>query len=585
MADEIHIIFRGKLPSRAAFNRAIKSLGYPVSLVDQKGPLEGQSGFMPMRLFREESGAEFDVFEGRDAVDELEPGVDPNLDRRASFRWRGSLDEAFLGYCGAVALARLTGGVILDEAEGRLVTIDEAVAAAKAILEARPPDTPRLGTRPADLKRYLKSLLKLRPDLILVGRMLVVRPVRHILRGAFLDRSGDKYSMTLWRYLKPLYEGPEGLGYGKPIHQSLWYVYEPYFQPLLLDVLREDVFSDLGQLTGMADLALYPAERYESHGPPIVELVLAGEHERATALVDEIERTKSGGSYWRHWAKTQRAFLSRKIDDVCGEFHAEEARAAKELKLDGLWEPSPFPVEVPKVERIERASERAFGTTPWIEPPPWLLGKVPEQPGDVRFAENEFERGDERVLLVPLTRETAEIRHQTRRNYVLAVRLANGDLVTVRHLTGWSPHDPVQPRNLDYVPTRSIYIAMYGSAFRFMAHFREDFGMPGILKMDDIYVYPAGTWRQIWVAHMYRGQNSVWDYRNGDVTQNRSMTEADFALCKFSLPPFGEFEEFLRRIERHLRNEGFGVPAWSLEEASGTAALTEMESAPRSPRS
>jgi hypothetical protein len=335
----------------------------------------------------------------------------------------------------------------------------------------------------------------------------------------------------------------------------------------------------------MADLARYPAERYESHGPPIVELVLAGEREHATALVDEIERTKSEESYWRHWAKPQRAFLSRKIEDVCSEFHSEEARAAKELKLDGLWEPSPFPVEVPKAERIERASEPAFGTTLWIEAPPWLLGKVPEQPGDIRFAENEFERGDERVLLVPLTRETAEIRHQTRRNYVLAVRLANGDPVMLRHLTGWSPHDPVQPRNPDYVPTRSIYLAIYGSAFRFMAHFREDFGMRGTLKMDGIYVYPAGTWRQIWVAHMYRGQNSVWDYGNGDVTQNRSMTAADFALCKFSLPPFGDFEEFLRCIERHLRNEGFGVPAWSLDGVSATATPTETASAPRSTRS
>ena len=193
--------------------------------------------------------------------------------------------------------------MILDEAEGRVVSIDEAIATATALLEARPPDTPRLGTRPADLKRYLKSLLKMRPDLVLVGRMLIIRPVRHILRGAFLDRSGDKYSMTLWRYLKPLYDGPEGLGYGNRIHQSLWYVYEPYFQPLLLDVLREDVFSDLGQLTSMADLARYPSERYESHGPPIVELVLAGEREHATALVDEIERTKNEDGYWRHWAE------------------------------------------------------------------------------------------------------------------------------------------------------------------------------------------------------------------------------------------------------------------------------------------
>ena len=52
MADEIHVFFKGKLPSRADFNRAIRALGHPASLVDKKGSLEGQSGFMPMRLFR-----------------------------------------------------------------------------------------------------------------------------------------------------------------------------------------------------------------------------------------------------------------------------------------------------------------------------------------------------------------------------------------------------------------------------------------------------------------------------------------------------------------------------------------------------
>ena len=396
MASEIHVFFRGKLPGRASLQKAIKAFGFLVSLIDPKGPLEGQSGFMPMRLFREESGVEFDVFEGRETVDELEPSVDPSFDRTASFRWSGSLDEAFLGYC-AAALARLTGGVILDEGEGRLVSIDEAIAIAKALLAERPPDVPRLGTRPADLRRSLKSLLKLRPELVLIGRRLVVRPLRHILRSAFLDRSGDKYSMTVWRYLKPLYEGPEGLGYAHSIHRHIWYVYEPYFQPLLLDVLREDVFTDLGQLTSMADLARYPSERYESHGPPIMELVLAGEAERAAALVDEIERTKVPHSYWTKWVENKRMLLSRKIEDVCDEFRAEEARTVKALKLDSLWVPSPFPVEVPKAERVKPTSEPTFGTTPWIETPSWLLGRLPKQAGEVCFAENEFERGDERV--------------------------------------------------------------------------------------------------------------------------------------------------------------------------------------------
>ena len=51
----------------------------------------------------------------------------------------------------------------------------------------------RPGTRPSDIKRYLKPLLQQRSDLVLVGRRLIIRPVRHLLRGAFLDRTSDKY--------------------------------------------------------------------------------------------------------------------------------------------------------------------------------------------------------------------------------------------------------------------------------------------------------------------------------------------------------------------------------------------------------
>ena len=109
MSNEVHVLFHGALPSGMAFDLAIEALGYPISVIDPKGSLEGQSGFMPMRLFGEESGVEFDVFEGRETVDELEPGVDPAFDRTASFRWGGSFDEGFLAYCGAAALARLTG--------------------------------------------------------------------------------------------------------------------------------------------------------------------------------------------------------------------------------------------------------------------------------------------------------------------------------------------------------------------------------------------------------------------------------------------------------------------------------------------
>src|SRR5690349_956025 len=71
MAMEMHVFFRGKLPGKAALGRTMKELGFPVSVKAATGPLEGHSGYLPMRLRREETGVEFDIFQGRSMIDEF----------------------------------------------------------------------------------------------------------------------------------------------------------------------------------------------------------------------------------------------------------------------------------------------------------------------------------------------------------------------------------------------------------------------------------------------------------------------------------------------------------------------------------
>ena len=106
----------------------------------------------------------------------------------------------------AAALAKLMNGVVFDEAEDRLLSADDAIAVARKNLQelVKPEDAKRPGTRPADLKRYLKPLLKQRSDLVLIGRLLIIRPVRHIVRGVFFDRTSDKYQFQVVRYVRPL---------------------------------------------------------------------------------------------------------------------------------------------------------------------------------------------------------------------------------------------------------------------------------------------------------------------------------------------------------------------------------------------
>src|SRR5262245_57447798 len=206
MSMEMHVLFRGKLPSKTALTHTMKELGFPFSIMPPAGSLEKQSGYMPMRFRRDESGVEFDVFDGRadveDVAGDYTKNIDPGFDRGANFRWGGDETEMLAGMCAAAALAKLVNGVVIEDEEGLLLSVDEAAAFATKQLDAiaKPQDKhKRPGTRPADIKRYLKPLLKLRSDLVLVDRLLVIRPVRHMLRGALFGRTSDKYSFRIWR--------------------------------------------------------------------------------------------------------------------------------------------------------------------------------------------------------------------------------------------------------------------------------------------------------------------------------------------------------------------------------------------------
>jgi len=52
------------------------------------------------------------------------------------------------------------------------------------------------GTRPADIKRKLEALLKKGNDLALVDNLLVIRPVRHIVRGVAVDECNDHFRLS-----------------------------------------------------------------------------------------------------------------------------------------------------------------------------------------------------------------------------------------------------------------------------------------------------------------------------------------------------------------------------------------------------
>lgn len=559
MALEMHVFFRGALPTKAALARAMRELGFPLSIKPATGSLERQSGFMPMLLRGEEAGAEFDVFDGRAAVEELAPaGVDAAFDRSANFRWSGDEREMLAALCASAALAKLTNGVVFDETEGRLLSVDEAIALARRNCEGlRPDDVERPGTRPADIRRYLQPLLKQRSDLILRGRLLLIRPVRHILRGAFLDRTSDKYQFRIWRYVKPLYDEPQGLAYGSSISPSK--VWEPHFEHELLDSLAHDIFDHVGRLTTLADVAEELAGTDRFHSERVVALVLAGERERAAAYVEEMERKFACKASWGLWADEQRRFLARDISSLCEEYHAKEADTARALNLGDAWTPSPFPVELRPGERPSLSSEAAFEATPWMETPAWLVQSAPKRPGEVRFARKWIIRDGRSLLLAPLSKDEAEQMHRDRQDYVLVTRSGDGSLVVVRHSTGYSPHDPERLRNPHHVPYLSMYIDIANWSCTVRAWFMEA-DERGYLELRSIETYANKPRKSLWFCSLSTREKvkRVFDHQkeNRDSISS-TLSEDERNSLRISIPEFGSFDELLQSIKALLRSDGF----------------------------
>jgi hypothetical protein len=336
-------------------------------------------------------------------------------------------------------------------------------------------------------------------------------------------------------------------------------VWRPDFEPLLFDALAEDVFGDLGRIRTFGDSDL---DRELDDDIHLTALVLAGERERAAELID-MERTRSGRRYQPDEVQKRKALLERDVASLCAEYRLRESEIAKEWKLGDVWEPAPFPAEVPEAERAQRCDDPLFVTKPWIPRPPRLVEDPPSAVGEVRFAGDVLWRKGGVTMFRPLTREEAEEKHRTRRHYALAVRLPDGHLLVIWHSTGWSPHSPDQPKNPDYVPPRTFQLEVFGARGRLLyVEYNERLEKRGVIEMWSATVQQPNDQGSLWYAfNDYRKRTkNIYDDRDRPGRREwRPMTDSDLSLVEFAEPSFDEYGDLWRRVETYLKNEGFGT--------------------------
>lgn len=564
MAVEMHVFFRGRLPNKRELSRAMGDLGFPLSIA--AGSLEKQRGFMPMKLRRDETGVEFDVFDGRAVVEEIGgKDVDPRFERSANFRWGGDEDEMLAGLCAAAALAKLVNGAVFDAEAGKLLSAEEAILLARETLHTtlKPEQARQRGTRPSDIKRYLRPLLAQRSDLVLIGRLLLIRPVRHIMRGVLLDRTSNRYRFNVWPYLLPICMAGAGNGFGYCASIGhITDIWQPHFEPLLLDTLAMDVFEPLGKIETFEDFAT--TSLIDSAGfcvTRLTALVLAGERDRAEAYIQDLETRKDpNNSYSQKWLQDRREFLARDIHEICKQYHGWEADAAKAVKLERVWEPSPFPVEVPAAARRSRTAEPPFIPQPWPPRPSWLFGGLPDEAGDVRFAKEARYRDGRLVLVVPLSREQAEERHDNVDDYVLSARLPNRLLL----LLAWewsifdkSPHVGRTRRKLPANP----FLSIGGDDLVVRASF-SGYSVEGMLLIHSLNVSESPVERSIWGWEFFF-HNSVERVRDGrgrsERTDERRLTESEIGDLTVPVPAFGDFGPLVDIVLAKLRDSGINL--------------------------
>ena len=92
----------------------------------------------------------------------------------------------------------------------------------------------------------------------------------------------------------------------------------------------------------------------------VTALVLAGCGKHAKELIDSFEAQPGNKERWQTWSRNQRALLDRDAASLGGEFRSEEEKIARVHRLGDAWEPSPFSIEVPEVEREQRCDEPPF---------------------------------------------------------------------------------------------------------------------------------------------------------------------------------------------------------------------------------
>ena len=207
-------------------------------------------------------------------------------------------------------------------------------------------------TTAAEVKKLVGPLLKRNPDLTLVGRLVVVQPVHHILRGIYIDWRSFNSKLFVPTWAANVLFQPNAFFHffwGKRVHGT-WDISVPGLAEKLAEAIEQDALPTLRSIVTINDFVRFANGAWIEDHKPYVDVAL-GDLKAAESMCDFF--ASLNGRYGIRQEESEyvvRELCSRIADNdrsgLARLLHRHEAESVKRLKLEKFWKPTPFPIEL-----------------------------------------------------------------------------------------------------------------------------------------------------------------------------------------------------------------------------------------------